>query len=696
MSSSTLKADIAYRPDIDGLRAIAVLSVVLFHINKHLIPGGFVGVDIFFVISGYLISLGILQELERDCFSIADFYRRRIKRIAPPMLVVVLLTMAAAQFVMIPEDAKRVADSALWSLLSLANVYFWLKQDTSYFAAANNESPLMHLWSLGVEEQFYIIWPLLLLLTYRRARAAGFVILAVASSMVSFGLGQIWFAHDPSFTYFMLPTRAGELLLGALAAVIVLRRVDLRIPAIVVGPLAWMGAALLVSSLLWITEDQIHPGWITLAPTLGTALLIVAGHCRTTPVTWLLSLAPLKRVGLVSYSAYLWHWPLLAFYRYGHAEIGPVAAGIILVLTFVFAWLSYVLVEQPAKGSRASAMRVFTAQFAIPAGATAVLALGAMFIDGYGPRWGSADYKTQLAAFRNRTKPAYQFDYVCQRQHISIADARNEHCVLGAQSGAPPSVILWGDSNAAHYVGVVGAIAREAGFRFRNIELGSCPPLRSDPALFVSVKRLHDCESSAGPILATVDGFDTVIIGASWTDYLRKSERFFDVFFSEVSALAKAGKHVILLAKAPVIDGYDRRCREKSLSYPLLHCPMNTAKPAPDVMSANLQLKEFADRTPNVSYFDIGPYLCPNDMCYAFDAEGRPLYYDSSHLSMPASWELGEMIVRRVGVPVPFRQIPAISKPILGTRTVVEQGSGMADGIAKHSALRPVLLEAAH
>lgn len=171
-----------YRPDIDGLRAVAVLSVIFFHIDKHLLPGGFVGVDIFFVISGFLISLHILQELERRRFSLASFYRRRVKRIAPVMLVVTALTLAASQVLLIPEDARAAAKSAFWSVLSLANFHFYLNEDTGYFAAASNTKPLLHLWSLAVEEQFYLIWPLLLLLVYRKSRTR---LLVVAALLVS-------------------------------------------------------------------------------------------------------------------------------------------------------------------------------------------------------------------------------------------------------------------------------------------------------------------------------------------------------------------------------------------------------------------------------------------------------------------------------------------------------------------------------
>jgi peptidoglycan/LPS O-acetylase OafA/YrhL len=163
--------------------------VILFHINPLLLPGGFVGVDIFFVISGYLISLHIYKEIENGQFSLAEFYRRRIKRIAPAMLVVLGITVILAQFILLPEDAEKIAESSLWSLASMANVYFWLLQDTSYFAAASNELPLLHLWSLGVEEQFYIFWPLILMLVYKSVNKFRFALSISIIALLSFALG---------------------------------------------------------------------------------------------------------------------------------------------------------------------------------------------------------------------------------------------------------------------------------------------------------------------------------------------------------------------------------------------------------------------------------------------------------------------------------------------------------------------------
>jgi peptidoglycan/LPS O-acetylase OafA/YrhL len=688
-----------YRPDIDGLRALAVLAVIVFHINKHLLPGGFVGVDIFFVISGFLISLHILRDMEAGQFSLVEFYRRRVKRIALPLILVVLAVVIAAQLLMIPADARRAADSALYALLSLANVYFWLFQDTGYFAADSAQTPLLHLWTLGVEEQFYILWPLLLMLVYRRTWARAFMVVAGSAALVSFVFGQLWFQYDPSFVYYMLPSRAGELLLGALLALAVLHGIEKNIPAKAVMPMATVGLLLVAVSLFVLNEEMVFPGMTALPPTLGATLLILAGHCADNRVSRLLQLKPLVAVGLLSYSAYLWHWPLLAFYRYGHAELGAGAALAIFGLTFVLAWLSYRLIERPARASQAPALKLVFMQYLIPAYLIGSIALAVIYLDGFDIRWqtirdsfsdaASAEVvavppspvvvtseraivaTSQPTATKSDThfvdprlsnrydKPraAYQFDYVCQRERASSADIHNQNCVVGDDSIAPPKVILWGDSNAAHYIGVIGEIARKAGFRFRNIEVEACPPLSGDPEPFVFARRVADCRASRELVLPEVATAEVVIISASWSDYAGRSDEFFGQLFATVRSLTEAGKYVLIMAKAPEITGYDWDCHEKAhASASSAECPY-TAAPRRYVEEANAKLKAFAAQTRNVGYFDVTPYLCHGGRCSAFDAEGFPIYFDAAHLSLPGSWHLGEEILRKEGIPAPFAQI---------------------------------------
>lgn len=643
-----------YRPDVDGLRAVAVLSVLLFHLNKLVLPGGFLGVDIFFVISGFLITRNILQDVERGQFSIAEFYRRRIKRIAPVMLAVVAVTFFASQLLLLPEDAQKTARSTVFSLASLANVYFWKYQDRTYFALDSAQIPLLHLWSLGVEEQFYLLWPVLLVVFYRPVRTKALLASAAIVAALSFLMGDILYDVDPSFVYYMLPTRAGELLLGVFVALAVMRQVERRIRPSWAPLIATGGALVLAASLFLVTEHQRFPGWRAILPTAATASLILAGHCGENFWSRLLAIKPLVWVGLLSYSAYLWHWPLLALFRYGYGEPGPAFAAVAVVVTLLLAWLSYRYIEQPARRSSAPLLRVLTQQYLLPAGALVVLALVVIHPERLGVAISSESYRLHLNNVRDGTRPAFQFDWICQRQRITPDDVRNPRCVVGRDSSDAPTAVLWGDSHAAHYVGMVEAFARSAGFRFRNVEIGSCPPLYGDPTPFVDAKRAADCRASLALVRSVVDEFPVVIMSSAWVDYQSRSPGYLATVFETIDTLARENKLVIVLGEVAWIPGYDRRCREKALSYPFLRCPEVSVPLSPAVAEVNGRLKGFAEHTEHVRYFDANAYLCPDGVCTAFGPTGEPRYFDEKHLALMASAKLGREIIRREGVPRVF------------------------------------------
>jgi peptidoglycan/LPS O-acetylase OafA/YrhL len=662
----------AYRKDIDGLRGIAVLSVILFHIDSRLLGGGFVGVDIFFVISGYLISLHIFSDIERSRFSLTEFYRRRIKRIAPPMLAVVAATLLVAQVTMLPADAERAAESALWSVISLANVYFWLHQDTSYFATASHEQPLLHLWSLGVEEQFYIFWPLILMTFYRPTRASAFVIASIAFAAVSFALGDVLFDWDPSFVYYMLPTRAGELLIGALAAQWVLRKRHYKPSPTLVHVAAWIGVTMMTGSLILMPEDGVFPGWRAAVPTIGTATIIVAGHHSATWPTVALRWRPLVWVGLISYSAYLWHWPLLAFARYFGVEIDAVSGTLIFTMTLVAAWLSYRFIEQPARATRRTAVSVAIRQYFAPAGALTILALVAMKFDGYGPRLLSQNYKERLATVRHETRPAYYHDYVCQRQLVTAKDLSDPNCVIEKDERESPRALLWGDSNAAHYVGMLGEFANREKYSFRNVEVGSCPPLDTDSTEFVRSERAADCRASFEVIAPILDDYTVVWISANWSGYQARSDRFLDEFSAMLDRFTQRGQRVVLIGKIPALKHYDPLCKEKALSLPFLNCQVTPEPIDQHISEINLRLQNIAEDKELVEYFDANALLCPHGMCAAVDGAGAPLYADSSHLTMEASWKLGKQAAAE-RTPAPFRRLPG-STGIGDSATVISRG----------------------
>lgn len=643
----------AYRPDIDGMRALAVLAVIAFHINKFLLPGGFVGVDIFFVISGYLISAHIFAATASGSFSFVDFYFRRVRRIAPAMLLVLLATLLAAQFLLLPDDARDAAKSAVWSLASLTNVYFWLFQNLGYFAASSSELPLLHLWSLSVEEQFYLIWPVVAVamagLGYRSKMT---ILLAVV--LVSTAVAELSFVSHPAFVYYMLPSRCGELLVGAALALAVVHGRSARIAPRLAAPIAWTGLAMVLLSTVLITENMVFPGVLGLPPTVGAALLILAGGIGANPVSRCLALGPMRWIGRLSYPAYLWHWPLLAFYRYGYGEPGPAAGAAVLVLTFALAWMTFRLVEQPAQRlTRRWRGRTF-AGWAACSAAMMAAALGFVFVDRLVPDAGMSAYHRQLEAVRARNVSRSSDDYICQRKVLTAADLTDPKCVVGAGSPSAKRVLLLGDSNAAHYVGMVAALARQGGFSFRNLEAGTCPPVMGDVSAFVPLARLKDCTASHKVWATAIADAEVLILGGTWNEYDHTSATFLPMLKAQIARFAAAGKTVVILGKIPVIAGFDRLCEEKAIRYPYMQCDGGSNTLAPDVARINRMLRDFAAATPNVRYFDIEHVICPNGNCSIRGKTNAMLYFDKHHLSVAGSIEVGKIVAATGSLPDAF------------------------------------------
>lgn len=638
-----------YRPDVDGLRAVAILSVLFFHLNHAIFPGGFVGVDIFFVISGYLITRNIVTELDAGKFTILGFYRRRIKRIVPALMLVIAATLIAAHFLFIPEDAESTAKAALFSILSMANVYFWLFQDHSYFAIASTQIPLLHFWSLGIEEQYYLLWPAALLLVYPRTSTRVLMLGLITAAIASYLLGDILFEWSPLFVYYMLPTRAGELLLGGLLAIGQIRNIIPKPGRVFAHVMSISGLCLIVASLALLSSQSPFPGVRALPSTLGAALLIWAGSGDwKTPISRLLSIRPMVFIGLLSYSAYLWHWPILAFLRYGYAELSLPVKFAAVAATFILAWLTYIWVETPFRHSRKGFLTVFSTQYALPAVVLGAFCVTTLLMNGYRLRPSSEMLEVM--------RPAYEYDYVCQSYVVTTATLHSPDCVVGA-AGAPSDtdIVLWGDSNAAHFIGMIGVFAKHEGYRFRNIAHSSCPPLLSDPSAFIPARLDQKCSESLHIVTPLIRNSKVVIMSASWSSFEADSAAFLPTLRQTIEQIVAGGATVILLGKAPVFPDYDRRCLEKATIYPFLSCGNMKAPKQQSVPEINAKLMAMAKELDDVAYFDVTPYICTGNYCSPFTMQSIPLYYDSEHLSMKGSWNLGREILRRNGVPPAFQ-----------------------------------------
>jgi peptidoglycan/LPS O-acetylase OafA/YrhL len=350
-----------FRADLEGLRGIAILLVLLCHAELPGAEAGFVGVDVFFVLSGFLIT-GLLvdERLATGAIRLSAFYARRIRRILPAALVVLVITLVAAQALLSPLDLPHVADDGLAATLSLANIRFAV-QGSDYFSTADR-SPFLHFWSLAVEEQFYLLWPLPLMVVARVGRVRWtLALVAIAVAVASFGLSLVLTNVDGPWAYYSLPTRAWELAIGGILAIA--RPAMDRLPGPIAAVLGWQGALLLATCFLVIGPTTAYPGVAALLPTLGAAALIASGGRAGSPGALVLSLEPLRWLGRISYSLYLWHWPVLLLGPIalgltpgedGVVVIEPwVTAGLILIAT-ALAVLSWRFVEQPFRRARAT------------------------------------------------------------------------------------------------------------------------------------------------------------------------------------------------------------------------------------------------------------------------------------------------------------------------------------------------------
>jgi len=447
-----------YRREIDGLRAVAVLPVILYHAGVGLFGGGYVGVDVFFVISGYLITSILIGDLERGTFSIARFYERRARRILPALFVVMVACMPFAYLWMLPQELKNFAKSLVAVTLFGSNMLFW--REDGYFAAAAELKPLLHTWSLAVEEQYYLLFPLFLLLVWRlgRRRVAGVVaVLAVLSLL----LAEWGWRHSPVANFYLAPTRAWELLAGSLCAFASVGR-----PQRANGGLAAAGLALILSAVFAYDSRTPFPSLYALAPVAGTALVILfAGE--ETRTARLLSLRPLVGIGLISYSAYLWHQPLFAFARLRSLTTPPpVLMAALALASILLAWASWRFIELPFRNRTrplpATRARVFAASGALGA---VFIALGLAGYVGNGWGWRGNGIVTQ-AELGARLIVNHGLSDDCEGSFGTSPD-----CATAPR----PDVLLWGDSFAMHLA--QGIVASDPGVALRQHTISSCAPI---------------------------------------------------------------------------------------------------------------------------------------------------------------------------------------------------------------------------
>lgn len=648
---STQNPHLAYRRDIDGLRAVAVLSVVIFHAFPSALPGGFIGVDIFFVISGYLISGIIIRGLENESFSLREFYARRIKRIFPTLILVLLACMLIGWFVLQASEYKALARQTLWGAGFAGNLL--MKKEAGYFDTAAELKPLLHLWSLGVEEQFYLIWPVLLIVASRfKINLVWLITLLLA---VSFGLNAALINIQPDSVFYSPHTRFWELWAGALLAWI-----DRQTPSQRKNWFdelcAWSGALLLLAALLFVDKNKAFPGMYALLPVVGAFLLIRAGE-NTRFNHAILGCRPLVAVGLISYPLYLWHWPLLAFGRiveHGNPS-HEVRLGAV-ILSIALAWLSYIGIE---KHLRFHKRRIVTILLVVT---LLAVAIAAEYIKrGQGIPWRKAELlavphiEDQDSFFRELSTHYPP----CSPAELEAKALRHNGFVRCRQSEAgnrPQTVALIGDSHAEHlFPGLA-----HYGYPKDNLVYYSYPCLP-----FWGLTGASDCAEMEDVLKYVIEqpNIHTIVLAnlweARWNDArytlsavpLEEDRKkiFSTALKLTLKKLEAAGKQVVFVFDVPNLGFLPEACQTRPFSLQqsaLSPCAVSreeTQRRQNDYRQLVMQaLHDF----PNVAIWDPVAVLCNTEWCMAAEND-LALYRDENHLSSWASYRLGQKYAPR-------------------------------------------------
>lgn len=461
--------NVKYRPEIDGLRAIAVLSVILFHAGFTSFSGGFVGVDIFFVISGFLITTILISDQEKGGISIKKFYQRRAKRIMPALFVVILATLPATWLFLPPVELKSYFSSIAATVTFSSNILFWY--ESGYWDTATSLKPLIHTWSLAVEEQYYIVFPLMVMASWRLGRA-WFTAMVIAIAAASLWFSERYLTIDQMVSFYMLPARAWELLAGSITALYLLRKAS-PIPSGAVNQVLSLGGlGMILYAIFSYTEKTPFPGINAAWPVAGTALIIATSGPRTL-VGLILSSRPFVMIGLISYSAYLWHQPIIAIMKLrGFGEITTAGSAIAIGMTIGLSYLSYRFVEKPAREGKS----VFGSK---PLVTTSAAAAAFIAIAGYG-------YKND--GFPSRIDSVYSADA------RSTENTFRKKYVLDTAPGSNlPVILIVGDSYLYNWSIGLNEIIDKTKYRVISVSYLGCElDLSGDTVRASSLQATYD------------------------------------------------------------------------------------------------------------------------------------------------------------------------------------------------------------
>jgi len=644
-----------YRPDIDGLRALAVLPVVLFHADIPGFSGGFVGVDIFFVISGFLITSLLLTELQDNTFSLRRFYIRRARRLFPALVAMVAVTLLAGFFLLLPQALSETARAARRIAVFFSNHLFWSQSQDYWLQNTLSGQPLLHTWSLAVEEQFYLLIPGLLLICFWLGKKQGkFFSLVLLSGLllISLIVSQWLLGKDPSAAFYLLPSRAWELLSGALLVFIVQRKQPIQLHPFILQLVGTLGFALIGYSVFFYSKEIPFPGLAALFPCLGAVLIIYTGsQSQISWVNHLLKKPLLVFIGLISYSLYLWHWPILVLYRSPNwmaYNLPDIPVWLLLGVTLFISWISWRWIEQPFRKQQVSKQNLSEWRQLI----MGFIALSLC--------WGAGKAASSRTAEKFQPTPyifkeAFSIGMNCAEvQEVALIKSGKTNCILGNPS-TEPSFFIIGDSHAMMWTPGLDLLAKEHNLQGIALAYSACTPIWK----FEHPDRKHCSEITDATLEYIVSSpIKNIVLSGYWFMAMEKLDNTINpsIFYEKLSAvlekLSIADKTVYFMHDVPELKNPSNKSFILKKILESHHNPgKNIYIEIPN--SQVIEHKQFVLQIENLQQKYFFMTLDPFQMM--LDKENKmliveklkPTYYDGDHLS-----NFGSLHFREVFLPL--------------------------------------------
>jgi peptidoglycan/LPS O-acetylase OafA/YrhL len=610
-----------HRNDIDGLRAISVLGVLLYHLGFRFAPGGFVGVDVFFVISGYLISAQILASAAAGRFSVLGFYERRVRRILPAFFFTTAVTMVAAWLLLLPAELIEFVKSAAASLVFAGNIYFW--SVAGYFGPTAQDQPLLHYWSLGVEEQFYILFPIVVICVGKARKPIAGVLAAL--TVASLVCAELAVRRSPEWAFYLLPARAWEMLIGGLLA---LPRFPVPTGPRVGLAASTLGIAMILLGMTSYSDSTRFPGVSALLPCLG-AIAVLWGGLVDNPVARMLGRQPLRYLGLISYSLYLVHWPMIVF-------VNPDSVGkkiLVIAASIALAAVSYQFVEQPVRLNRIFWTRTRVLTLSPLLLALMLLVSGGIHLsNGFPGRL--PDNVQEMLSYNHYAFSALYREGTCFLRPDQPPDEFDEQACIPSNS----DIILWGDSHAAHYYPGLNEVLRQGGTSLGQLTASACAPLagRNFPAR-------PNCKPFNTYALQTILKAKPriVLLSASWLiDPLS-----IKAFEETIDTLTKAGLQIVVLGDGQMY----RSAVPNLLAKRMLRGDLRTKSSNDDLDDLPFKVDQILQPAiPVGDFISILRLICPQHSCPMMTPSGVPMLWDRTHLTEEGSVFVAERLAPKI------------------------------------------------